>query len=76
MNSPIIRLAISADVSSIVALSDTKRRAYDRAQPRFWRRAEKANEEQAKWFEWLLSKNIHILLVVEKNHQIIGFIRG
>lgn len=76
INSAHIRLATTADVSSMVALSDQKRSAYEQAQPQFWRRAEKANEEQAKWFEWLLSKNIHILLVAEMNHQIVGFIMG
>ncbi len=73
---PIIRPATSADVSSMIALSDQKRSSYEQAQPQFWRRAEKANEEQAKWFEWLLSKNIHIFLVAEMNHQIVGFIMG
>ena len=71
-----IRRATTADVSSMVALSDKKRSAYEQAQPQFWRRAEKANEEQAQWFEWLLSKDIHILLVVEMNGQIAGFIMG
>jgi len=73
---PLVRPAIPADVASMVALSDKKRSAYERAQPQFWRRAEKANEEQTKWFEWLLSKDIHILLVAEVNHQIVGFIIG
>lgn len=71
-----IRPATLADLSSMVALSDKKRRVYEQAQPQFWRRAEKANEQQNKWFEWLLSKNLHIFLVAEINHQIIGFIRG
>lgn len=73
---PIIRLATPADVASMVALSDQKRQAYEQAQPQFWRRAEKANEEQVKWFEWLLSKEIHILLIAEINYQIVGFIIG
>ena len=71
-----IRAATITDVSSMVALSDQKRSSYEKAQPRFWRRAQNANEEQTKWFEWLLSKDIHISLVAEVSHQIVGFVIG
>ena len=71
-----IRKAIKTDIPQMVVLSDKKRSAYEKAQPQFWHRAKKANEKQAQWFEWLLSKNNHILLVSEMNHQIVGFIMG
>ena len=72
----IIRLATTADVVSMVSLSDQKRRAYEKVHPRFWRRAEKANEAQSQWFKELLSQEGHILLVAEVSDQIVGFIIG
>ncbi len=75
-NHATIRFATSADVSAMVALSDQERRAYEHAQPKFWRRAENANEKQAKFFQWLLFRGIHLLLVAEANHKVIGFVIG
>jgi GNAT superfamily N-acetyltransferase len=71
-----IRPATLADISGMVALSDLKRREYEKAQPQFWRRAEKANETQAEWFTELLTSANHILLVAEDAHHIKGFIIG
>ncbi len=71
-----IRPAIIADTKSMVALSDQKRREYEKAQPHFWRKAEQANETQTAWFEELLSNANHILLVAVDEHYIKGFIIG
>lgn len=71
-----IRPATQADLGSIVVLSDKKRTDYERVQPQFWRRAEKANEEQTKWFEFLMARGIGIFLVAEVENRVVGFIRG
>jgi len=71
-----IRQATMADINRMVALSDLKRREYEKAQPRFWRRVEKANETQTAWFTELLSKENYILLVGVDEHHIKGFIIG
>jgi hypothetical protein len=70
-----IHLATLTDVPSMVSLSEQKRHAYERAQPQFWRRSENANEEQAKWFIELLSREDQICLVAKEN-QLNGFIIG
>lgn len=71
-----IRPATVADVSAMVTLSDQKRGSYENAQPQFWHQAEDANAKQTKWFEWLISKDIHIFFVAEVNQQMFGFIIG
>ncbi len=71
-----IRLATVEDVSAMVALSYEKRRNYEKAQPQFWKYAEGAEEAQSKWFKELLERDDNILLVVELNHEITGFIIG
>lgn len=70
-----IRCVKSADVPEIVALSDQKRRAYEKAQPQFWRRSEHADERQAEWFMHLLEADDHIMLLAEDT-CILGFIIG
>ncbi len=70
-----IRRVNTADISAIVALSDQKRRDYEKVQPQFWKRAEHANECQAEWFVHLLTADDHILLLAEDVH-IVGFIIG
>ncbi|MBY0501614.1 MAG: GNAT family N-acetyltransferase [Alphaproteobacteria bacterium] len=74
--SAVIRPVTTADIISMVSLSDQKRRIYEKAQPQFWHRAEKANETQSQWFKELLSQEDHILLIAEANRQILGFIIG
>ncbi len=70
-----IRYADITDSEAMVALSDQKRRSYEKTQPQFWRRAEGANEQQAEWFSHLLTADDHILLLAE-NEQVLGFIIG
>jgi len=71
-----IRKALETDISAIVALSHVKRHDYEQAQPQFWKHAEDANKNQTKWFEKLLQKNDHVILVAELQQKIIGFIIG
>jgi TRAP-type C4-dicarboxylate transport system substrate-binding protein len=47
----------------MVALSYQKRKAYEIAQPQFWKYAPGAEEVQAKWFEELLDDETYIILV-------------
>lgn len=72
-----ITAASSNDVPSMLVLSYQKRRAYEKAQPQFWRYAgEQAEEAQAKWFQGLLKRKDHILLVAKSSNEIVGFIIG
>jgi hypothetical protein len=70
-----IRHAGIDDVAAIVALSDQKRRDYEKAQPQFWKRAAYANECQAEWFVHLLNTDDHMLLLAE-DAGVVGFIIG
>jgi GNAT superfamily N-acetyltransferase len=74
--STFIRPATITDINGMVALSDLKRKEYEKAQPLFWRRAEEANEVQTTWFTELLSNANYILLVAVDEHHIQGFIIG
>ncbi|HJD62028.1 MAG TPA: hypothetical protein LFW14_00180 [Rickettsia endosymbiont of Degeeriella rufa] len=49
-NNNAIRFANSDDIDAMVALSYTKRRAYEKVQPQFWRYKQGAEKLQAKWF--------------------------
>ena len=71
-----IRVAQRRDIPAMVALSYTKRRDYEKAQPQFWRYAEGAEEVQTKWFTELLTKDDHMLLVAKIDEQVAGFVIG
>lgn len=71
-----VRFATITDIPQIVSLSYSKRRAYEQAQPQFWKHAEGAEEAQTKWFESLVTKEDGIFLVAEVENQFVGFIRG
>lgn len=60
----------------MVNLSYQKRRAYEKAQPQFWRYAEGAEGIQHEWFEELLDHEDHIILVAKADMETIGFIIG
>ena len=68
--------ATKTDITSMVDLSYQKRRAYEKAQPQFWRYAEGSEEVQEKWFEELLDHDDHIILVAKSDTETIGFIIG
>ncbi len=68
--------ATKADITSMVDLSYQKRRAYEKAQPQFWRYAEGAEEIQAKWFAEFLEHKDYILLVAKNETKIVGFVIG
>lgn len=71
-----VRSASLSDITHIVRLSYNKRRAYEKAQPRFWRYAEGAEKSQSKWFSELLLRDDYILLVAESENKVLGFIIG
>lgn len=71
-----IRSATQSDIFTMVALSYEKRRAYEKAQPQFWRYASCAEKVQTKWFNELLAQDDHILLVAELKDKVVGFIIG
>lgn len=61
----------------MVDMSYQKRRAYEKAQPQFWKYSGPGAEiSQTKWFEELLGSNDHIILTAESHQKIIGFIIG
>ena len=59
----IVRTVTQSDIPALVKLSYQKRRAYEMAQPQFWKYAENAEDIQAKWFEELLDDAQYIMLV-------------
>jgi predicted acetyltransferase len=73
-----VRPTKSSDTSTMAYLSKTKRLAYEKAQPQFWRYAgEEANNVQEKWFRELLEDKNHLMFSAESDSQeIIGFIIG
>ena len=75
-NNNSIRFANSDDIHAMVSLSHTKRRAYEKAQPQFWRYKKGAEELQANWFKELLLLDDYIMLIAESENKIIGFIIG
>jgi len=72
----VIRRANGEDISSIVSLSDQKRRFYEKANPQFWKRAENANELQRQWFTTILDNPNYFIYVADNKTQIDGFIIG
>lgn len=73
----LIRLAETTDISSFVALSYKKRRAYEKVQPQFWKYAgPEAEKSQKQWFEELLRLDDHIMLAAVYKEKILGFIIG
>ena len=72
----LVRPASLSDITYMVALSYSKRRAYEKAQPQFWRYAEGAEELQSKWLSELLSRDDYILLVAATENKVLGFIIG
>lgn len=70
-----IRKATKSDIEAMVALSHIKRKAYEQAQPQFWKYAAGAEIVQSRWFTDLLTRDDHILLVAEAS-SIKGFIIG
>lgn len=73
----LIRLAETTDISSFVALSYKKRRAYEKVQPQFRKYAgPEAEKSQKQWFEELLRLDDHIMLAAVYKEKILGFIIG
>jgi len=71
-----IRQATKKDVSQMVLLSEEKRTLYESYQPVFWGKASDSAEQQAPFFESLLSQDNHIALVCEVGQKLSGFIFG
>lgn len=71
-----IRHATETDIPAMVSLSYQKRRAYEKAQPQFWRHAEGAEALQNQWFKALLATEDTLLLVAESQSKILGFLIG
>jgi len=71
-----IRPARASDIAAMISLSYRKRRAYEKAQPQFWRYAPGAEESQRQYFNGLLAQNDHIFLVAEAHDKIVGFVIG
>lgn len=71
-----IREAYATDINVMVNLSKQKRLNYEKAQPKFWKYAPDAEQQQNKWFHSLLNEKNHLLLIAEVNKHITGFIIG
>jgi len=71
-----IRQATKNDISKMVLLSEEKRTLYETYQPVFWGKASDSAEQQAPFFESLLSRDNQIALVCEVDKQLSGFLFG
>ena len=69
------RSATKSDTEAMVALSCLKRKACEKAQAKFWAHADGAEKVQSDWFEELLARNVHTLLV-EEEESMVGFLTG
>jgi predicted acetyltransferase len=70
-----VHKATVADIPDMVALSDQKRKAYERVQPQFWKHSENANSIQAAWFTELLEREDYLLFVTKnKTDEMLGFV--
>ena len=73
----LIRTSKLSDISAMVSLSKTKRLAYEKAQPQFWRYAgEKGDNAQEKWFKELLEDKNYVMFTAGDAKEILGFIIG
>lgn len=73
----IITPAQEIHIDSMVNLSHLKRKAYEIAQPKFWKYAgPKAEEEQMKWFKELIGRDDYIALVLSNKSHISAHIEG
>lgn len=70
-----VRSATKLDIEAMVSLSYLKRKAYEKAQAQFWAYAKGAEKVQSDWFEELMARDDHILLVAEEE-AITGFVIG
>jgi predicted N-acetyltransferase YhbS len=73
-----IRTPQPANIEVIVALSKTKRKLYEKAQPQFWRYAgDEGDKAQEKWFKELLEDKNYVIFTADSDTQeIFGFIIG
>lgn len=71
-----IRPATQDDLPRLLDLADQRRADYERAQPRFWRRAADAVERQRPYFARQLADERIIALVHERDGVVDGFIIG
>jgi len=64
-----ILAATISDIPAMVVLSCLKRKAYEQAQPIFWKYKEGAEKAQEAWFTELLSDDRYIMLVASAHHH-------
>lgn len=69
-----IRDATPADVPAMVELSERKRLEYEAYQPTFWRKAADSREKQTAFFQNVLERNDRLVLVYERNAEVVGFV--
>ena len=71
-----IRKAKAEDIESLVQLSHTKRKQYEKEQQLFWKEAKNSNNQQKKYFKSLLYEKNTVILVYEDKKNILGFVIG
>jgi hypothetical protein len=69
-----IRAAREADISSMVAIAETKRIEYEGYSPVFWRKTPDSSPKQEVFFQHLLTRTDVIALVAEAGNTLSGFI--
>ncbi|MBI4640146.1 MAG: GNAT family N-acetyltransferase [Candidatus Tectomicrobia bacterium] len=71
-----IRKATDADISGMVAISETKRIEYQGYSPLFWRKAPDSSARQESYFQSLLRRPDLIALIAEADGKLAGFVIG
>ena len=71
---PLIRLASSKDLSSLVHLAMLRHEQYSHYQSIFWRMAPDAKEQQTKYFKSLLAHHHAVFFIATLNNKAIGMI--
>lgn len=64
----LIRTSQLSDINAMVSLSKTKRLAYEKAQPHFWRYAgEEGDKAQGEWFKELLEDRNYVMFTAVRH---------
>lgn len=69
-----VRMAEGADVPTMVAMLEERRRHYEVYEPIFWKKAANSVQLSEFYFTHLLTQPTHWLLVAERNGDIEGFL--
>lgn len=70
----LVRKALAADVSAMVAMVEERRLVYKNYEPVFWNKTENSAELSQFFFNFLIGKDATRVLVAEQSSVIVGFL--